>query len=336
MMRRMSQVVICEVAAADTDIRLDRWFRRHYPALGHGRLEKLLRTGQVRVDGTRAKASTRLATGQKVRVPPLHQDDAAAAPRPREERPATAEEAAELQALVIHKDDDILVLNKPAGLAVQGGTKVDRHLDAMLDGLRFGAPERPRLVHRLDKETSGVLVLARTARAAATLAEAFRGKDVLKTYWALVAGVPRPRNGKIDLAIGKHGPTGGERVSPEAPDGKRAITLYAVVDAASSTAAWLALRPLTGRTHQLRVHCAALGTPILGDGKYGGAAAFLRGLPAAKTLHLHAYAITLPPIGPPGRARPLSFTAPLGDEARKTWDFLGFDPAQWRDPFPPE
>jgi 23S rRNA pseudouridine955/2504/2580 synthase len=329
----MGQVVTREVAAADADIRLDRWFRRHYPALGHGRLEKLLRTGQVRVDGARAKASTRLATGQKVRVPPLPDD--APAPRAPESRPSarspTREEAEALRRLVLYRDDDIVAINKPAGLAVQGGTKVDRHLDAMLDALRFGSPERPRLVHRLDKETSGVLVLARTARAAAELAEAFRGKDAIKTYWALVAGVPRPRQGRIDLPIGKHASPddGRERVTPEAPDRKRAVTLYSVVDSASSTAAWLALRPLTGRTHQLRVHCAALGTPILGDGKYGGAKAFLRGLPSAKTLQLHAFRLVLPRKGAP----PLILTAPLGKEARAAWDFLGFDPSAWSDPF---
>jgi 23S rRNA pseudouridine955/2504/2580 synthase len=325
----MSQVVTREVEAADADIRLDRWFRRHYPALGHGRLEKLLRTGQVRVDGARAKASMRLATGQKVRVPPL--PDAATAPRPRATPPATDAEAEALRRLVLYRDDDVVAINKPAGLAVQGGTKVDRHLDAMLDALRFGSTERPRLVHRLDKETSGVLVLARTARAAAELAQAFRGKDVIKTYWALVAGVPRPRQGKIDLPIGKHAVAndGRERVTPEAPEGKRAVTLYAVVDSASSTASWLALRPLTGRTHQLRVHCAAVGTPILGDGKYGGAKAFLRGLPNAKVLQLHAFAIALPRRG----RSDLALTAPLGKEARKAWDFLGFDPSAWRDPF---
>jgi 23S rRNA pseudouridine955/2504/2580 synthase len=325
----MSGVVIREIAAQDADIRLDRWFRRHYPQLGHGRLEKLLRTGQVRVDGGRAKASTRLATGQKVRVPPL--PDAAAARPPRDPAPPSREDAAWLRGLMIHRDDDILALNKPPGLPVQGGSKVERHLDAMLDALRFDAAERPRLVHRLDKETSGVLVLARSAAAAAWLARAFRGKDVVKTYWALVAGVPHPRRGRIDLAVGKRAADedAGERVRPDPQDGKPASTLYAVVDHASSAAAWLALRPLTGRTHQLRVHCAALGTPILGDGKYGGPKAFLRGLPGGKVLQLHAYAITVPRRA----GRPLTLAAPLSAEARDAWSFLGFHPAAWRDPF---
>jgi 23S rRNA pseudouridine955/2504/2580 synthase len=325
----MTGVVIREIAAADADIRVDRWFRRHYPQVGHGRLEKLLRTGQVRVNGGRVKASTRLATGQKVRVPPLP-DEPAARP-PREVAPPSREDAEWLRGLVIHRDDDIIAINKPPGLPVQGGTKVERHLDGMLDALRFEASERPRLVHRLDKETSGVLVLARSVEAAAWLARAFRGKDVIKTYWALVAGVPQPRRGRIDLAVAKRASDedAGERVRPDPEDGKPASTLYAVVDNASRTAAWLALRPLTGRTHQLRVHCAALGTPILGDAKYGGSKAFLRGLPDGKVLQLHAYSIVVPRRS----GRSLSLAAPLSDAARGAWSFLGFDPASWRDPF---
>ena len=326
----MSRVQTIEVAADDAEIRLDRWFRRHFPALGHARLEKLLRTGQIRLDGGRVKASTRIAAGQQVRVPPI---DDAAKPPPR--RPADADPAdiERLRGLVLYRDDDVIALNKPPGLAVQGGSKVTRHVDAMLDGLRFGSGERPRLVHRLDKDTSGILLLGRTARATAALAEAFRGKAAKKTYWALTAGVPRPARGRIDLAVAKqkapHLEGGRERMAPDAGQGKRAITYYAVVETAGRKAAWIALRPLTGRTHQLRVHCAAIGTPILGDGKYGGAAAFLTGVPGGNSLHLHAEEIDLPH---PGGGR-LRVAAPLSDAMAATWRFFGFDTESWRDPF---
>src|SRR5579863_1401367 len=199
--RGMSSAVKTEhVAEADGAIRLDRWFRRHYPTLGHGALEKLLRTGQVRVDGRRAKAADRLVPGQAIRVPPLGEEAAAAPQAPRPVRP---QDAAMLRGAVLYRDDDLIVLDKPVGLAVQGGSGNERHLDGLLDALRFGAGERPRLVHRLDKETSGVLVIARTARAAAFLARAFRARATRKLYWALAAGLPKPPQGRIDLALVK-------------------------------------------------------------------------------------------------------------------------------------
>ncbi|HZU90665.1 MAG TPA: RluA family pseudouridine synthase, partial [Stellaceae bacterium] len=276
-------------------IRLDRWFKRHYPALGHVRLEKLLRTGQIRVDGRRARASDRVAPGQAIRIPPL--GEIPPAPRPRVIRPPTPEDAAILERAILHRDDALIVLDKPPGLAVQGGTETERHLDALLDALRFGSAERPRLVHRLDKDTSGVLVVARTAAAAAFLARAFRDKRTRKIYWAVVVGVPQLRQGKIDLALAKTpGRHGGERVHPapregtprdrrsrgdpasaargprdaDAEAGRRAVTYYRVVDTVGARASFVALLPITGRTHQLRAHCAAIGAPILGDGKYGG------------------------------------------------------------------
>ena len=194
----MSGVETIPVADEDGQLRLDRWFRRHYPGLAHGRLEKLLRTGQVRVDGGRARGSTRLAPGQKIRVPPL--DSSAGQPRkpPPPVPPPDRQDLAQVRRLVIHRDDQVLAINKPPGLAVQGGSGLHRHLDAMLDGLRFDAKSRPRLVHRLDKDTSGVLLLGRGAPAAAALAAAFRGREARKIYWALVAGVPRPARGRID------------------------------------------------------------------------------------------------------------------------------------------
>ncbi|MEE8545352.1 MAG: RluA family pseudouridine synthase, partial [Alphaproteobacteria bacterium] len=207
-----------------------------------------------------------------------------------------------------------------------------RHLDAMLDALRFGASERPRLAHRLDKDTSGVLVLGRTARATARLAAAFKARAARKTYWAAVVGVPRPPRGRLESRLAKGRAKGpgkdGERVG-EAAEGKRAVTLYQVVDKAGRRAAFLALMPLTGRTHQLRAHCVALGTPILGDGKYGGAAAFVSGAGLDKRLHLHAREIVLPhPEGGVLRA-----TAPLPPHMRATWELLGFDAQDDGQPF---
>jgi 23S rRNA pseudouridine955/2504/2580 synthase len=313
------------VLEADDAVRLDRWFRRHYPSLTHSRLEKLLRTGQVRVDGRRAKAADRIIAGQEIRIPPLPQIEPA---RPREPHPVSPADRALLTGAVLHQDDDVIVLNKPAGLPVQGGTRSERHLDGMLDALRFGSTERPRLVHRLDKDTSGVLVLARTAAAAAFLTRAFRDKTTRKVYWALVVGRPKPAQGRIDLALAKQGTPGSERVRSAPDDGKRAVTYYRVVDSVGERASWLALLPVTGRTHQLRVHCAAIGTPILGDPKYGGAGAQLAGAPNGRRLHLHAHNLSIPhPAG--GR---LQVTAPLPLHLRQSWDFFGFaDMAE--DPF---
>ncbi|MEQ8194379.1 MAG: RluA family pseudouridine synthase, partial [Rhodospirillales bacterium] len=222
---------------------------------------------------------------------------------------------------VLYKDDDIIVINKPPGLAVQGGSKTRRHLDGMLDALRFGGTERPRLVHRLDKDTSGVLVLARTRRAASYLTKIFMTRDVHKMYWALVAGVPKQPSGEIDTALTKGKRPSGERMEAADADGKEAKTRYRIVDRAGRRAAWLELEPLTGRTHQLRVHCAEIGTPILGDGKYGGAAAFLDGVMAARKIHLHARKISLPLAG----GRTVAIEAPLPDFMAETWRHLGFD-----------
>ena len=314
----MSRVQTIAVTPDEADLRLDRWFKRRFPELGHGRLEKLLRTGQIRVEGRRARSNMRLEPGQHVRVPPL--GDSQTAAKPAQSRPAVAErDARALQAAVLYKDDDVLAINKPAGLAVQGGTGLDRHLDAMLEALQFEAAERPRLVHRLDRDTSGVLLLGRHVRAAAELAEAFRRKDCRKLYWAVVAGVPRQASGRIDLALAKLPGRAGERMAPD-EEGKAAVTEYRVLDHAGKRAAWLELRPLTGRTHQLRAHCAALDTPILGDRKYGGAAATLPGGEIARRLHLHARSIELRRAG----GRVLRVTAPPPPYLTATLEFLGF------------
>ena len=323
----MSAVQKVEVAEDEDDLRLDRWFRRHFPSLSHGRLEKLLRKGQVRVDGGRVKASTRIRAGQQIRVPSL--DDAAKQPaRKTKALSLSKSEIADLQALVIYRDDDVLAINKPPGLAVQGGSRTPRHLDGMLEALTFDAAERPRLVHRLDKDTSGVLLLARNAKSAAWLTEAFRDHRTRKIYWGLVAGSPRPTEGKIEAKLAKlPARRGGENVQIDAKKGKPAVTYYAVVESAAKKAAWVAMMPVTGRTHQLRVHMAAIEAPLIGDGKYGGDEAVLPG--AADKLHLHAREIML--RGP--RRRRIHVTAPLPEHMRETWTLLGFDLNNDGDPF---
>jgi 23S rRNA pseudouridine955/2504/2580 synthase len=316
-------VEIATIAEAEAALRLDRWFKRHYPALGHARLEKLLRTGQIRVDGKRARSGDRLSAGQQIRLPPLIEVPPAAPARA-----VAPADAARLHRQILHQDAAVIVLNKPPGLAAQGGTRAERHLDGLLDALRFGSDERPRLVHRLDRDTSGVLVIARTAAAAAFLTRAFRDRAARKIYWALVAGRPKPAEGRVDLALVKRAGAGGERVRPDVAEGKRAVSHYRVVESAGERASWLALLPLTGRTHQLRAHCAAIGTPILGDFKYGGALAVLAGLPTTRQLHLHARALALPhPMG-----GTLRVAAPLPRHMRESWDFFGF-PGDVADPF---
>jgi 23S rRNA pseudouridine955/2504/2580 synthase len=307
------------VTKDEAESRLDRWFRRHYPHLTQGALQKMLRTGQVRVDGRRAEASTRLLAGQSVRIPPLPEGPP---PAPKSRPAVSAQDAASLARLVLYRDDSLLVLDKPHGLAVQGGRGIVRNLDAMLDALVFDARERPRLVHRLDRDTSGVLLLARSAAAAAFLARAFRGREVEKTYWAVVVGTPAGREGLIDLALVKQAGARGERTHAvdDPRDGARAITGFRVLDAVKRRVAWLELAPKTGRTHQLRVHCAeGLGAPILGDGKYGGAAAHMEGLSAA--LHLHARALRVP--HPAGGT--LEVAAALPPHMRESFRFFGFE-----------
>ncbi|HYC05747.1 MAG TPA: RluA family pseudouridine synthase [Azospirillaceae bacterium] len=328
----MSRVENRTVKADEAEMRLDRWFKRHFPSLSHIQLEKLLRTGQVRVDGGRVKASDRLAAGQVVRVPPLP-EQAPLNPNfvPKPKTPVISEkEAAKLRAMVLHRDADVIVINKPAGLAVQGGTGQVKHLDAMLDALTFDAAERPKLVHRLDRDTSGCLVLARNSFAATKLTAAFRTRDARKYYWAATVGVPKPHQGKINAPIGKEPGTGGERMAVNETDGASAVTLYQVVEQVHKKAAFVALWPLTGRTHQLRVHMELIGTPILGDGKYAGQEAFLAGgAELARQLHLHARRIIIPHP----RGGTVDVTAPLPPHMAQTWSYFGFSPNDDGDPF---
>jgi 23S rRNA pseudouridine955/2504/2580 synthase len=313
----MSGVELRGVAAEEAELRLDRWFRRHFPDLSHGRLQKLLRTGQVRIDGRRADAGARLRPGQSIRIPPLGKPADGDGPR---RTPAAVDsgDADWLRSRILHEDEALLVLDKPAGLAVQGGTRTRRHVDGMLAALA-GQGERPRLVHRLDRETSGLLVVAKTARAAAKLTAAFRQQRVGKLYWALVVGRPPLAAGLIDRPLAKQAGGRGERIEGVA-DGLPAQTRYRTVARAGKVASWLALQPLTGRTHQLRAHCALIGAPILGDRKYGGAVAVPAGAPGG--LMLHAREIRLP--HPDGGV--LALTAPLGEVVRKGFAWLGFEP----------
>lgn len=318
----MSNVELVEVVSAETGMRLDRWFRSHYPSLPHGALQKLLRKGQVRVDGGRAKANARLEAGQRVRVPPLRTTSSERGPvTARPSLPAADEKF--IRDLVIFKDDHVLAINKPAGLAVQGGTKTSRHIDGLLDGLRFGAQERPRLVHRLDKDTSGVLLLARDRATASAVGVTLKTREARKTYWALLNGVPSPQRGEIDLPLLKKGGAQSERmqVAEEDDGAKHAVTRYAVIEPAGSKLCWAALWPLTGRTHQLRAHMATIGHPIVGDGKYGGGEAHPGGEISNK-IHLHARKIEF--ANPAGTGR-LKITAELPDHMQQTWGLFGFD-----------
>lgn len=316
----------------EATLRLDRWFRRHFPQLSQGAIQKLCRTGQVRVDGRRAETSTRLEPGQVIRIPPLPTATPVKKAEPAPFNPAIVRE---LEAMILYQDEQVIVLNKPHGLAVQGGPGISRHLDGLLDGLRMGSPHRPRLVHRLDRDTSGCLVLARTPGTAAKLAAGFRGRDVMKTYWAVVAGRPVPVEGRIDLPLLRYTGPRGERSVPatrDDDDAQRAVTDYRTLDHAGQKLAWLELSPITGRTHQLRVHCVAIGTPIVGDDKYhepdqnGAGTALVEGLP--DKLHLHARALDLPhPAG--GR---LTVEAPLPPHMIETFRTLGFEARPPADP----
>lgn len=325
----MSGVQQIEVGGEDGDVRLDRWFKRRFPTVTHGRLEKLLRTGQVRVDGARAKANQRLQAGQVIRVPPLGSDTDTSAPR-KSAMSLSARDVAEIQHMVIHKDDDLIVLNKPPGLAVQGGTKTSRHIDGMLEGLKFDRGEKPRLVHRLDRDTSGVLVVARSAKSAAWLAQAFRSREMEKTYWALVLGHPEHDAGTISAALAKTGARGEERMEWDDEDGRTAVTDYRVVASAAGKISWLELMPHTGRTHQLRAHCKLIGTPIIGDGKYAvvnphpdQAMDLHDGLLAdvADRMCLHARMLRIPRPG----QKPLVVTAPLPAHMADAFRDLGFN-----------
>ena len=347
----MSGVHTRKIAEGEGDQRLDRWFRKHYPHVPQGRIEKMCRKGEIRVDGGRVKSATRVEEGQEVRIPPL--PDAAAPPAQRSATHVSDADARLIREAVIFRDDHVIAINKPAGLPTQGGSKQTRHVDQMSEALRDGFEDRPRLVHRLDKDTSGVLLLARTRAAAKELTEALRHKATRKIYWAAVAGVPQPKAGTIKFGLVKapgHGKAGeGEKMIclhprdvADTPGAKRAETDFITLSALGGRVSWCALEPITGRTHQLRAHMAELGHPIVGDGKYGGSGqenlgdgwgAQLGG-DLSKKLHLHARSMT---FQHPVTKAEITVTAPLPDHMRRTWAALEWDAADVPDdPFDPE
>lgn len=303
----------------DDGIRLDRWFKRHLPDANFNTVSRWARTGQLRIDGARANPGDRVAAGQTLRVPPAEPERANA--KPKVHREALSDEQTEFaQSLVIHRDKQAIVLNKPPGLATQGGTKTTEHVDGLLDALIFDGDSRPKLVHRLDKDTSGALLIARTARAAATFAKNFSSRTARKTYWALVVGVPNIDDGFIDLPLAKQPGTGGEKMHVDEKEGLPARTRYRVVERAGNRAAWVLLMPYTGRTHQLRVHMAAIGHPIVGDGKYGAQEAFLTG-GISRKMHLHARRIR---VDHPDGGK-IDVTAELPPHFAESLHTLGFD-----------
>jgi 23S rRNA pseudouridine955/2504/2580 synthase len=306
------------IAEEDDGIRLDRWFKRHRPGTPHALLARWARSGQLTLDGRKADVSDRIETGQKL-VMPTPPVETAARPA-RKGRPLTDADVELAESMVIHRDASALVLNKLPGLATQGGTKTESHVDGLLDALKYDGPVRPKLVHRLDKDTSGALLIARTPRAAAYFAKSFSNRSARKTYWAIVVGVPDIAQGEIDLPLAKQPGSGGEKMHVD-DKGLPSKTRYRIVERAGNSAAWVELQPLTGRTHQLRVHMSAIGHPIVGDGKYGGKGAFLTGTISRK-LHLHSRRLRID--HPDGGA--IDITAPVPEHFAASLDALGFDP----------
>ena len=332
----MSGVQTITVGEDEGDQRLDRFLKRRFPQLSQGMVEKMCRKGECRVDGGRVKSNTRVEEGQAVRVPPIPDSKA-----PPVERTGVSEADTKLiQSCVIYRDDHVIAINKPAGLPTQGGSGQTRHVDGMAEALRFGFEDKPRLVHRLDKDTSGVLLLARTRLAAKALTAAMRHRETRKIYWALVAGVPTPYLGEIKYGLVKAGGRGkggeGEKmiaVHPRdvesTPGAKRASTLYATLYRVASRAAWVAMEPITGRTHQLRAHMAEIGHPIAGDGKYGGSGqenmgdgwgAQIGGV-ISKKLHLHARMMR---FENPHTRKLITITAPMPDHMAASWETFGW------------
>ncbi|MBJ7410268.1 MAG: RluA family pseudouridine synthase [Phenylobacterium sp.] len=312
----MREVRTLYVDKGEEGVRLDRWFKRRWPHLNHIQIQKLTRSGQIRVDGARAKPDTRLSAGSQVRVPPLPD-----APPPREKGQLDSRDAAYAKSLVIYEDEEVLALNKPSGLAVQGGTKTLKHVDRLLSAWGEGL-ERPRLVHRLDRDTSGVLVLGKSPAAAAKLAGAFAKRRAQKIYWAIVAGFPKPGEGVLDLPLAKKGVGDREMMVPADPKDERAETAeteFVTIARAGPRAAWMALWPHTGRTHQLRAHMLAMGHPILGDPKYNNEASIE--LSQGLKLQLHARRLILPH---PSRGT-LALEAPISPELRAGFERFGFD-----------
>jgi len=316
----MADALTFTVSEDDDGIRLDRWFKRNRPEISFNIVSRWARTGQVRLDGKRIAPGDRVAAGQEIRIPPADPAPAQRGPARPKRNPLSEEEADFVRSMVIHTNRDAYVLNKPPGLATQGGTKTTNHLDRLLDGLSDEEGNRPKLVHRLDKDTSGALLVARSARSAGFFSKSFSARTAKKTYWALVMGVPSADEGTVDAPLAKQPGTGGEKMHVDPEHGQPAKTRWRVIDRAGNRAAWMELQPLTGRTHQLRAHMMAIGHPIVGDGKYGGADAFLTG-GISRKLHLHARRLK---IDSPGGGK-IDVTAELPEHFAQSMDTLGFD-----------
>jgi 23S rRNA pseudouridine955/2504/2580 synthase len=330
----------------ESGMRLDRWLHRRFPMISNSHLMKIVRKGEVRVSGRRAEASTRLAAGESVRVPPLRQ----AAEPGRAPRRVSQGDREAIRAMTLYEDRNVIVLNKPHGLAVQGGSGTTRHVDGMLEALAGKDGERPVLVHRLDRDTSGVLLIAKSRKTAADLGEIFRSRQAKKIYWALVEGVPKPAQGRISMFLAKGEGMGEARAAGPGrsdlermrvakhgdKDAQHSLTLYAVVDKVAPRLAWLSMRPVTGRTHQLRAHCEAIGHPIIGDPKYNRRSANdpargdpLRAVPPGLEPKLHLLARRV--ILPHPRGGIIDVTAPLPEHMRHGFAMFGFDESE-RDP----
>jgi 23S rRNA pseudouridine955/2504/2580 synthase len=351
----MSGVSTRAVTSDEAGMRLDRWFKLHFPELAFGHLQKLLRTGQVRVDGARAKAETRIEPGQTIRIPPLVRAErtessqshghmvsrgegatsrgelAQASRRPVSTKPSRAgDDATFLRSITLYEDKDVMVLNKPYGLAVQGGSGTTRHLDGMLEALRTEEGVKPRLVHRLDKDTAGCLIVAKSRLAASTLAKTFRSRAARKIYWALVAGVPKVKQGRVSTWLAKGTDAHGDQKMKVARHGEEgadhALTYYAVVESSARKLSWISLKPVTGRTHQLRVHTAEIGHPIVGDPKYFDKENWHLPGGIQNRLHLMARRIVIPH---PRTGEALDVTAPLPPHMAQTWNLLGLEASRY-------
>ena len=315
-----------EVTRDEAGLRLDRWFSVHFPSVTYGYLQKLLRSGQVRVDSRRVQANARLEAGQRVRVPAVVRLPPKSAPSVVPPPGLSKADRDFIERLILFEDQHVLVLNKPFGIAVQGGTATRRHIDGLLAGMadRFG--DRPRLVHRLDRDTTGVLLVAKHRDAAARLGRIFQTRSAAKTYWALLKGVPKPPQGKVEAALVKAAGPDGDRVRKALPGEQakamHATTHYSVIDRVAHKAAWVSLKPVTGRQHQLRAHMALIGHPIVGDNKYEGDTA-LAGSGIEAKLHLHARRLVIP--HPAGAKPDIDVTAPLPEHMGRTWELLGLD-----------
>ena len=324
---RMSGVSREYVKESENEWRLDKWFKVHFPGLSYGRLSRIIRKGEVRVDGKRVKANFRLESGMEIRLPPLGKEERKEPSGPKKVRHISDDDVALMRSMVIYQDESVIVLNKLPGLAVQGGTNTPRHIDGMLSALQGDKEDKPKLIHRLDKDTSGVLVIARTGKAAKSLTESFRSRKTNKIYWALVKGRSPQQEGAVQAPLDKESGTRGERMAVS-DEGKRAITDFKVMDSAAGKVTWMAFRPITGRTHQIRVHATVLDTPILGDGKYGAKEAFVEGA-ISKKLHLHARSIDID--HPDGGI--LSIKATLPTHMEESYDLFGFDANDETNPF---